>query len=109
MVAETAEPLIGSSGSGAPGGSTLVVNWNSFTALIGRFRTLSDAFGDLFSLPAADEAALGDAGLAGALGEFESLARQYWAEASRSMQALPQILGAAFATYQQADQGSSGH
>jgi hypothetical protein len=85
----------------------LVVNWNSFTALVGRFRNLADAFGDLFSLTAADEAALGDPGLAGALEQFEELARQHWGEASQSMQALPQILSAALATYQQADQGSS--
>jgi hypothetical protein len=108
MTAETAEPLNGSNGSAAPAGSTLVVNWNSFTALVGRFRNLADAFGEMFSLPASDETALGDSGLAGALEQFEGLARQTWTEASRSMQALPQILSAAFATYQQADQGSSG-
>ena len=108
MTAETAEPLNGGNGSPAPGGSTLVVNWNSFTALVGRFRNLADAFRELFSLPAADEDALGDPGLAGALEQFESLARQNWTEASQSMQALPQILAAAFATYQQAEQGS-GH
>jgi hypothetical protein len=107
MTAEIAEPLNGSGGTSA--GTTLVVNWDSFRALMGRFRNLADAFGDLFSLPTADEVALGDPDLANALEQFEQLARQRWSEASQSLQALPQILSTAFATYQQADEGPSGN
>jgi hypothetical protein len=87
------------------GGTTIVVNFDTLSALAKRLQSIHDTFDSMGAHPPVDEGALGEQSLADELERFLDGWSQGRQKIAGSLTAVVQAVSNALATYEQADHG----